>query len=84
MDSSYHVQINMSVKGVSYVALVYIVYIRERYCFFSLVCTSKKAFKLYEVKVDVQKGPLKFREKIDDKYVNFIHFTFSSIVFIWS
>ena len=74
----------MSVKGVSYVALVYIVYIRERYCFFSLVSTSKKAFKLYEVKVDVQKGALKFREKIDNKYVNFIHFTFSSIVFIWS
>ena len=62
---------------------MYIVYIRERYSF-SLVCTSKNSIKFYEVKVDVQKGALSFREKIDNRHVSFIHFTFSFIVFIRS
>ena len=34
---------------------MYILYIRERCCF-SLVCTSERVVKSYEVKVDVQKG----------------------------
>ena len=42
---------------------MYIIYIRERY-YFSLVCTFNKAIKNFEVKVDVQKGALRFREKI--------------------
>ena len=42
---------------------MYIVYIRERYCF-SLVCTFKKVIKNFEVKVDVQKGPLRFKGKL--------------------
>ena len=39
---------------------------------------------MYEVKVDVQKGPLRFREKLRIDVFNFIHFMFLSIVFIWS
>jgi hypothetical protein len=39
--------------------------IRERYCF-SLVCTSRKFVDFFEVKVDVQKGALRFRGKNDD------------------
>ena len=39
--------------------------------------------KVNEVKIDVQKGALRLRGKIDNRYVTFIHFTFSSIVFIW-
>ena len=41
---------------------MYIVYIRDRY-YFSLVCTFRKAINFFEVKVDVQKGSLRFREK---------------------
>jgi len=44
-------------------ALTYIEYIRERY-YFSIVCTSVKAIKNVEVKVDVQMGALGFREKL--------------------
>ena len=39
---------------------MYIVYIRERYCF-SLVCTFQKAIKNFEVNVDSQKGAPRFR-----------------------
>ena len=38
--------------------------------------------KNFEVKVDVQKGALRFRGKFDKRYVRFIHFTISCIVFI--
>lgn len=31
--------------------------------FFSLVCTCKKAIKKFEVKVDVQKGDMRFGRK---------------------
>ena len=44
-------------KGVSFEALVCIIYIRERH-YFSLVCTSRKVIDFFEVNVDVQKGPL--------------------------
>ena len=54
----------------------------ESYGIVSLVCTSQKAIKFYEVEVDVQKGPLRFRGKVHNRCVSFIHFTFSSIVFI--
>ena len=37
-----------------------------------------------EAKVDVQKGALKLRDQINNICVSFIHFTFSSIVFVWS
>ena len=42
-------------------ALADIVYIRERYDF-TLVCTSRKAIKFFEVKVDIQKGVEMFKE----------------------
>jgi hypothetical protein len=42
----------MNVEGVLFEALAYIIYKRERY-YFSLVCTLKKAIKIFEVKVDV-------------------------------
>ena len=45
-----------------------IVYIKERY-YYSLVCKSKKALKKFEVKVDVQKGALQFRVKLDNRCV---------------
>ena len=37
--------------------VAYIVCIRERYCVLSLVCKLKMAIGVFEVKVDVQKGP---------------------------
>ena len=46
MDSSYHVRTNLNVRrGINW-ALVYIVYIRERYSF-SLVYASNKAVLLF-------------------------------------
>ena len=70
-------------EGVLYEALAYILYIREGY-YFSLICTSERANNFFEVMVDVHKGFLRFREEIDYRCVNFIHFTFSFIVVIWS
>ena len=58
-----------------------ITYIRERHYFF-LVCTFKKAIKNDEVKADVQKRALGFRENFDNKCVSFIQFMFSFIVVI--
>ena len=59
-------------------ALIYIVYIRERYyCF--LVCTFKEAIKNVKVKVDVQKGAVGFRENFDNRYVSPTQFRFPSI-----
>ena len=52
MDSSYQVRTNVSVKGVLFEALAYIVHIRERNIVFSLVCELIKDFKIFEVKVD--------------------------------
>ena len=40
---------------------MFTVYINERVCF-SLMCTFKKVIDFFEVKVDVQKGSLRFRE----------------------
>jgi hypothetical protein len=60
---------------------VYIIYIRER-SYFSVVCTFRKAIKYIEAKVDVPKGPLKFRE-FDNRCVSFIPFKISSIVIVW-
>ena len=62
---------------------MYIIYIRVRYCF-SLVYTSKMAIKCYELKVDVQKGALRFRGKYDNRCVSFIHFKLSSIICLLS
>ena len=42
---------------------MYIVYMREK-VLFSLVCTFKKVVKSFKLKVDVQKGPLRFRGKL--------------------
>ena len=38
---------------------MYIVYKTEMYCF-SLVCTIKKATKMFEGNIDLQKGTLRF------------------------
>ena len=38
---------------------MYIAYMRERYCY-SLACTFKLVANNFEVKVDLQKGPLWF------------------------
>ena len=59
--------------------LAYIVYIRET-IFFSPMCTFRKYVKNFEVKVSVQKGALRFREKFNN---SFIQFAFPSIVVIW-
>ena len=48
----------------------------ERY-YFSLVCTSKKVVKKYDVKVDVQKGAIRFRGTL------MIDVLLSSNVVIW-
>jgi hypothetical protein len=51
---------------------VYIVHIKAKDCFY-LLCTFRKAIKNSEVKVDVEKGVLRFREK------NIMTFQFSFI-----
>ena len=68
--------------AVFFKALVYIVYMKTRY-YFSLVRTSKKSLKKFELRVDVQKRALSFRGKLDNRCVSFIQFTFSSNVVIW-
>ena len=60
---------------------MYIVYIRERHCF-SLVCTSRKAIKKSNIKVDVQMGPYGL-EKLGNRCVNFIQSTFSYFFVTW-
>ena len=40
---------------------------------------------VFEVKVDVKKGALRFREKIDNRCASFVQFTFTSMInVIWS
>jgi hypothetical protein len=46
------------------------------------VCTFRKVVKNVEVKVDVKKGVVGCREKIDNRCVKFIQITISSIVII--
>ena len=48
------------------------------------MCTSKKVIKFSKVKVDAKKRALRFRETIDNICVSFVHFTFLSIIIIWS
>ena len=48
----------------------------------SLVCAFKKAIKNIQVKVDVQRGGLRFRIKIDKRYASFTQITFF-IQLIW-
>ena len=60
---------------------MYILYTRER-CYFSLVCTVEKAIDVFKVKANVQKGALRFQEKINNRCVDFIQFTFPSIIVI--
>ena len=50
---------------------MYVVYVREGY-YFSLVCRVNKAIENFELKVDVQKGALRFRRKIDNGFASFI------------
>jgi hypothetical protein len=45
------------------------IFIRER-CYFSLVCTSRKAIKKYEEKVVVQTWALRFSEEFDNICIN--------------
>ena len=54
---------------------MYIVCIREKYCF-SLVCTFRKAIKICEVNIDSQKGFQDLEEKLTiDVLVSFtLHF----------
>ena len=37
----------------------------------------------FEINVDVQKRPLRFSQKFDNKCVSFIQFKFSSLLAIW-
>jgi hypothetical protein len=65
-------------------ALAYIAYLIERY-YFSLVCTSKKVVKTYDVKVDVQKGPQKFSGNLMvDIIVTFIYCCHMVIILVKS
>ena len=68
-------------EGVLFEALMYIVRIKERY-YFSLECTFRKVVKGWKVKINVQRGALRFREKFDNRCVNFILFIFSFIIVI--
>ena len=63
MVSSYYVQINMSVRRGTSKALAYIVYIRERYSNF-LCVHFKRVLIFFDVKVDVQKGIMRFGQII--------------------
>ena len=61
-------------EEVLFKALVYIVYVRERYGFFSSVYIKKVLY--FGVKVDILKGALRFRGLMHNRRVNFIQFTF--------
>jgi hypothetical protein len=59
VDELYHVRTNVSVeRGISRGKIVYM---REKYCC-SLACTFQEDIKNFEVKIDVQKGSLRFRD----------------------
>jgi hypothetical protein len=51
---------------------VYVVYVREMHCF-SVVCTYKMAIESVEVKLEVEKGGLRFKERNNNKHASFIH-----------
>ena len=59
-------------EGVLFEKLAHIVKIKERfiYLFVFVVCTFKNAIQLYEIKIDVQKGALRFREISDSRFVS--------------
>ena len=83
LDSSYHIQTNVTIRrGIISSISVHNIHERE-VIFFFVVCTFEKTIKNVEVKVDVQKGALGFRENFDNRYVSSIQFTFTSIVVIW-
>lgn len=48
--------------------------------YISLVCKFKKASTDVEGKVDIQKGALGFRGRVDNRCVTFIHLTYMVIV----
>ena len=74
-------QTHVSVEGVLFEVLAYIVNIRNMFFCLSLLCTLKRAFALFEVeKLYVHVGALRFRERFDNKCVTFVQ----SIVVIWS
>jgi hypothetical protein len=59
---------------------MFIVHIGKRYCFF-VVCTFREAIKNSQVKVDVQKRAMRFRdEQLDNRCLRFM---LSSIVIKW-
>ena len=62
-------------EGVLLESSIYIVYIREGFNV-SLVCTHKYDIVICEVKVDVQKGALRFRDFLDNRCVSFMYLTF--------
>jgi hypothetical protein len=67
-------------ERVLFETLVDIVHIGGRY-YLSLVCTFENAIEKFEVKVAIQKGPLRFRETNDNRCVSFIQFKIPFIVF---
>ena len=82
VDCSYHIQTNVSLRrSIVQGIIVHNICMRERYyCF--LVCTYEKAINIVEVKIDVQKRALRFREKTNNRCVSFIQLTLSSTVVI--
>lgn len=83
VDSSRHVQIDVSVISVLFKVLGYIIYKAKLLVFSSVRKPIIKAFKKFEVIIDSQKEPLRFREKNDNRCVGFIQSMISSIVVIW-
>ena len=81
VDSPYHVQTNMSVRRTIVGGTSVHSILKGEVLFFSSVYVEKAIINL-GVKVDVQKGALRFREKFDKRWVSFIQFMFSSIVVI--
>ena len=80
---SCHVRINVSVRrGILWGISMHSIH-KGEVLFFSSVYIWK-AVNFFEVKVHVQKGPLRFVGKFDNRHVSFIHFMFSFIVVIWS
>ena len=62
LDSLYHVPMNVTVHRSFY--LRHKLYIKER-GFFSISLVCKVFFVFFGMKVDVQKGPVRLREKLD-------------------
>lgn len=78
VDSSYHIHPKRECKKeIIWGTSVY--GIHKGRTLFLVVSTTRKAINFFDVKVDAQKAPLRFRGKFDNRFVSYIQFTLSTI-----